>query len=82
MALLSYSIFSQTNDEQFNSFFQQFKSAVKNNNVAEIAGLTNFPLYGNGAAVKQINTLVKKNLSLSRIFLIIKFWKKQNFTKQ
>lgn len=41
--ILSSRIFAQTNDEQFNSFFQNFKNAVNNNNVTEIAELTNFP---------------------------------------
>jgi hypothetical protein len=58
MALLSYSVFTQTNDEQFNSFFQQFKSAVKDNNAAEIAGLTNFPFiweWGSGQTNKHLS---------------------------
>jgi len=43
--------FSQTSDEQFNTFFQNFKDAVKNEKVTEIAEFINFPFHsfwGNG----------------------------------
>lgn len=41
--ILPLNILSQTNDEQFNTFFKSFKNAVKNNNNPEVAELTNFP---------------------------------------
>ncbi len=43
--------FSQTSDNQFNSFFENFLKAVKNENVTEIAEFINFPFHsywGNG----------------------------------
>jgi len=41
--LFAGNIFSQTNDMEFNSFFQKFRNAVKDDDITEIAELTNFP---------------------------------------
>ena len=48
--------FTQTNDEQFNTFFQKFKNAVKNNNIYEVTELTNFPfIWAWGAVENQVS---------------------------
>jgi len=43
LIFFNLSVFSQTNDAAFNTFFQKFKTAVNDNNIAEISELTNFP---------------------------------------
>lgn len=51
MLFCTSSVFTQTSDEQFNTFFQNFKDAVKNEKVTEIAEFINFPFHsfwGNG----------------------------------